>query len=193
MKGRLLILKAWDLDSHEPKNFCKLSDLRNPLYSNFCQYMPPTLNYFQTYKEVYMPKGLKLLISLAIPLIVGFIGSLFTSSSVGTWYTRINRPSFTPPNWLFAPAWTLLFVLIGLAFYFVWLNNFGHNRALVIGIFALQLFLNLLWSFLFFYLRSPLLAFIEIVLLWFAILWNLILFFGVTKVADICSYLTFCG
>ncbi|MDI6851650.1 MAG: tryptophan-rich sensory protein [bacterium] len=130
-----------------------------------------------------MPKGLKLLISVAIPLLVGFIGSLFTSSSVNTWYKEINRPSFTPPSWLFAPAWTLLFILMGLAFYYVWLNNFGHNRTLVIGIFALQLVLNLLWSLLFFGLRSPLTALIEIVVLWFVILLNIILFFRVSRVA----------
>uniref|UniRef100_A0A7C2K3E2 Tryptophan-rich sensory protein n=1 Tax=candidate division WOR-3 bacterium TaxID=2052148 RepID=A0A7C2K3E2_UNCW3 len=130
-----------------------------------------------------MPKWLKLLVSIAIPLVVGFIGSLFTSSSVNTWYKEINRPSFTPPNWLFAPAWTLLFVLIGLAFYLVWLNNFGDNKTLVIGIFVLQLSLNLLWSLLFFGLRSPLLALIEIIVLWFAILLNMILFFRVSKVA----------
>lgn len=130
-----------------------------------------------------MPKFVKLVISIAIPLLVGFLGSIFTSSSVDSWYKTINKPVFTPPSWLFGPAWTILFILIGLSFYFVWINNFGDKLWLCIGVFAVQLILNLLWSFLFFTLKAPLLAFVEIVLLWVAILVNILVFFKVTKVA----------
>ena len=130
-----------------------------------------------------MSKVLKLVVSLAIPLIVGFVGSIFTSTSVNTWYNEINRPSFTPPNWLFAPAWTLLFILMGLAFYFAWLKGFGGNPSLCISIFAVQLFLNLVWSILFFGLKAPLYAFVEIVFLWVAILINVIVFFRVSRVS----------
>ena len=72
-----------------------------------------------------MSKLIKLVISIVIPLIVGMLGSLFTSMSVKTWYQTIKKPVFNPPNWLFAPVWTILFILIGLSFYFVWINNFG--------------------------------------------------------------------
>ncbi len=130
-----------------------------------------------------MPKFLKLVISIAIPLVIGFLGSIFTSSSVDSWYKTINKPVFTPPGWLFGPAWTILFILIGLSFYFVWINNFGDKLWLCIGVFVVQLILNLLWSFLFFTLKAPLLAFVEIVVLWVAILVNILVFFKVTKVA----------
>jgi tryptophan-rich sensory protein len=93
------------------------------------------------FKVVKMP-SLKLVVNLAIPFIVGFVGSLFTSSSVITWFKEINSPSFTPLSWLFAPARPLIFLLMGLAFYFLWLNNFGPNRGLVIGIFVLHLILT---------------------------------------------------
>lgn len=130
-----------------------------------------------------MPKIVKLLISVLVPLVIGFAGGIFTSSSVNNWYTTINKPSFTPPGWLFGPAWTLLYILMGLAFYFAWLKGFGGNPSLCIGIFAVQLILNFLWSILFFGLKAPLYAFVEIVFLWVAILINVIVFFRVSRVS----------
>ena len=131
-----------------------------------------------------MKKIVKFLISIFIPLIIGFLGSFFTSSSVNTWFTTINKPSFNPPSFLFAPVWTTLYILIGLSFYLVWEKNFGKEKQKVIGVYSLQLFLNLLWSLLFFGLQNPLLGLINIIVLWLVILANIILFFRVSKKAS---------
>ncbi len=130
-----------------------------------------------------MKKTIKLVISIIIPLAVGSLGSFFTSKSVDTWYLTLNKPSFNPPDWLFGPVWTTLFILIGFSFYLVWKNNFGKNKNIAISVYSLQLFLNLFWSFFFFVLKSPFLALIEIVILWFAILANIIIFYRISKPA----------
>ncbi len=135
-----------------------------------------------------MKNIIKLIISIAIPLIVGFLGSIFTSSSVTTWYTTINRPTFNPPNWIFMPVWTILFILIGLSFYLVWKKDFGKNKKTAIGIYAIQLILNLLWSLMFFGLESPIYGLITILILWIFIVANIISFFKITKTA---GYLLF--
>ena len=109
----------------------------------------------------------------------GIIGSFFTMPSVQTWYLTINKPSFQPPSWLFAPVWTLLFFLMGVALYLVWSKK---NK---ITWFWVQLLLNILWSFLFFGLHSPIVALFEIVLLWFAILITIIKFWSFNKKASI--------
>lgn len=127
----------------------------------------------------------KLIVSILVPLIFGFIGSIFTSSSVDTWYMSINKPSFNPPNWLFAPVWTLLFVLIGISFYLVWSKDFENNKSLALPIYGSNLILNLLWSLLFFGLKSPYLAFIEIIILWFVILGNIIVFYRISKASGL--------
>ncbi|ASI99046.1 TspO/MBR family protein [Thermococcus celer] len=128
---------------------------------------------------------MKLIVSILIPLIVGFAGSFFTSSSINSWYSTINKPSFNPPNWLFAPVWTLLFILIGISFYLVWNKDFGDIRSWVLLIYGANLALNLLWSLLFFGLRNPYLALIEIVILWFVILGNIIVFYRISRTAGL--------
>lgn len=130
-----------------------------------------------------MNKIIKFIISLIIPLLVGFGGSFFTQSSLQDWYVSLNKPSFNPPNWLFAPVWTLLFILMGIAFYLVWINNFGRKRSNAIGVYALQLILNFFWSVFFFGLRNPLLGLVDIVILWFLILANIMIFYKVSKAA----------
>lgn len=128
---------------------------------------------------------IRLIISITIPLLIGLIGSFFTSSSVNTWYTTLNKPPFNPPNWLFGPVWTTLFILIGISFYLVWVFDFGRNKWLTIGCFSLNLLLNLVWSLFFFGFRNPFLAFIEIIILWIVILSNILIFYGISKLAGI--------
>jgi len=123
---------------------------------------------------------LKLLISIAIPLIIGFLGSVFTTNSVKTWFVTIIKPSFNPPNWLFAPVWTFLFILIGISLYLVW-DSKKENKKFAYYIFAFQLIFNLLWSILFFGLHNPLLALLDIFVLWVLILINIILFYKISK------------
>ena len=121
---------------------------------------------------------LKFFISVGIPLLVGGLGGFFTSSAVNGWYVLANKPSFNPPNWIFAPVWTLLYLLMGIALYLVWKSeaNKGLKRQ-AIGLFAIQLVLNFFWSIIFFYAHQPGWAFVEIIALWAMILLT-ILWFG---------------
>lgn len=114
----------------------------------------------------------------------GFIGSFATQSSVNTWYNTLQKPSFTPPDWLFAPVWTLLYILMGIALFLVWKEGI-EDKIVKIGIviFSIQLFLNLLWSIIFFGMRSIPGGAIEIVFLWLSILATIIIFMGISKVA----------
>jgi tryptophan-rich sensory protein len=130
-----------------------------------------------------MSKPLKFIIALALPLIVGFAGSVFTSISVNTWFVTLNKPVFNPPAWLFAPAWTVLYILMGIAFYLLWQQGYSAKMRGAFVVYGFQLVLNLLWSLFFFGLRSPLLGFIDIVLLWLLILLNIILFYRLKRVA----------
>ena len=115
-----------------------------------------------------MNKSVKIIISICVCLLVAFLASLATQSSVKTWFVTIEKPFFNPPSWLFAPVWTILYIMMGIAFGLVWSSDFKDKKAVksAMVIFGIQLGLNALWSILFFGLRNPLLAFIEILLLW---------------------------
>ncbi|MCP9289971.1 TspO/MBR family protein [Gracilimonas sediminicola] len=97
---------------------------------------------------------------------VGLAASSVTLPAITTWYADLNKPSFNPPNWLFGPVWTTLYTLMGVAAAGVWEEGFPKPPVKsALTVFGVQLFLNGLWSFLFFGLQSPLIAFIEIILL----------------------------
>jgi len=125
-----------------------------------------------------------LLICLAIPLLIGFIGSQFTIESVKTWYTTINRPSFNPPNWVFAPVWTTLYVLMGIASFRVWQKRktaeWFHWAVII---YFVQLIFNLMWSFIFFELHQIGFALVEIILLLLLIIINAFIFYRFDKLA----------
>jgi benzodiazapine receptor len=126
----------------------------------------------------------KLAVSILICQLAGIIGSFFTVSSVGTWYVGLAKPSFNPPNWVFFPVWTTLFVLMGISLYIVWDNGIKSKQSkTAITIFGVQLALNTLWSILFFGFKSPLFAFIEIIFLWTAILLTILYFYRISKPA----------
>jgi tryptophan-rich sensory protein len=129
---------------------------------------------------------LKLVVSIVACLGAGTIGSVFTRSAIPTWYATLEKPAFTPPNWLFAPAWTLLYILMGTAAFLVWrkgLENRQVRTALIV--FLVQLILNALWSVVFFGLESPLCGLIVISILWIAILVTIIKFFSISRVASV--------
>jgi benzodiazapine receptor len=133
---------------------------------------------------VVLSNKLKLTISILIPLIVGFTSSLFTMNSIPTWYQTLVKPSLNPPNWIFAPVWTLLYILIGVSLYLVWKKGFKNKKVRIgIYLFSVQLILNFLWTFLFFGLRFPSIASMEIVALWIFILLTIIKFYKVSKIA----------
>ncbi|MEJ2354885.1 MAG: tryptophan-rich sensory protein [candidate division WOR-3 bacterium] len=122
--------------------------------------------------------------SIIICQLAGIIGSIFTTPAIPTWYANINKPTFRPPNWVFAPVWTTLFLLMGIALFLIWRKGLNEKDIkIAIAVFAFQLVLNTLWSFLFFGLKSPFAAFIEIIFLWVAILASIILFFRISRLA----------
>lgn len=129
---------------------------------------------------------LKLITSIAICQIAGFIGSLFTTPAIPTWYAELNKPAFTPPNWLFAPVWVTLFVLMGISTFLVWRQGLDDRQVkIALSIFAVQLVLNALWSVMFFGLRSPLAGLVDILLLWPAILLTILYFRKLSRAAGL--------
>lgn len=133
----------------------------------------------------------KLIIAVSVSELVGVIGSVFIFPSIQGWYANLAKPEFAPPNWIFGPVWTTLFALMGISFFIVWKNHslIRANKRMVkiwkigVGFFILQLALNMLWSIIFFGLRSPGGALVEIVFLWFAILATIIAFAKISKPA----------
>jgi benzodiazapine receptor len=129
---------------------------------------------------------IKLLISIAVCQLAGFIGSLFTTPAISTWYASLNKPSFTPPDWLFSPVWISLYFLMGISLFLVWHIGLKEKKVkIAIAIFAIQLILNSLWSVVFFGSKSPLGGFIVIIFLWIAILATIISFSKISKAAGI--------
>jgi tryptophan-rich sensory protein len=128
----------------------------------------------------------KLVVSIVACLAAGAIGSVFTRSAIPTWYAALEKPFYTPPNWLFAPVWTLLYIMMGVAAFLVWRRGLGsRNVRIALIVFLVQLVLNALWSVVFFGLESPLFGLIVISVLWVAILATIIVFFRVSKVASV--------
>jgi translocator protein len=131
-----------------------------------------------------MPSFVKLIISLIIPLAIGFTAGMATASNVDGWFATAQRPWFAPPNYLFGPVWTVLYILMGIALWLVWKQPAAtpvRNSALIF--FCIQLVLNFFWTFFFFEWRLLGWAFIEILILWFCILGTILLFAKVNKMA----------
>ena len=124
----------------------------------------------------------KLIFSIFICLFAGFIGSFFTSPAIPTWYATLQKPTFAPPNWVFFPVWTSLFIMMGISLFLVWQKEDKKVKTALI-IFAGQLVLNALWSVAFFWFRSPLLGLMEIIILWIAILATILSFKNVSRTA----------
>jgi len=123
----------------------------------------------------------KLIFSILICQLAGFIGSIFTSSSIDDWYKTIQKPSFNPPNWIFAPIWTMLFLMMGISLYFVLIKKRSISIKKGLIIFSIQLGLNIIWSIIFFSLRNPFFAFIGIIFLWIFIVVTIYKFWFIDK------------
>ena len=124
----------------------------------------------------------KLIISLAIPQLAGAIGSLFTMDSVSSWYTTLTKPEFAPPNYIFGPVWITLYFLMGISLYLVWTSEKGKSRTSLI-IFGVQMFLNAIWSIVFFGFESPIFGLVIIVTLGGTIALTIFSFWKVSKLA----------
>ncbi|KIA91632.1 TspO and MBR [Pedobacter kyungheensis] len=131
-------------------------------------------------------KPLAFIVNIAITLGIGALGGWATAQSVKTWYPTLNKPAFNPPNWLFAPVWTTLYILIGIAAYLVWIkrDQITHFPRTV-AIYLIQLMLNLAWSFIFFYLHEIGFAMAEIILLLIVIVINAVTFYRIDKRAGL--------
>lgn len=128
----------------------------------------------------------KLFISIAICQAAGILGSFFTRTSVSTWYRTLVKPPFAPPNWLFAPVWTTIFVMMGISLYLIIKpdNAMAVNKK-ALTVFAFQLIFNILWSAAFFGLRSPLAGLAVIFALWLLIIFNIVEFYKISRAAGI--------
>lgn len=117
-----------------------------------------------------MQNAIRLFVSVTAPLVVGGLSGIATARSVSDWYPTLRKPVFNPPSWVFGPVWTALYALMGIALYIVWRHGWDRPEVRwAMALFAVQLVLNGLWSILFFGMRAPGLAFLEIVLLWLAV------------------------
>lgn len=131
-----------------------------------------------------MLKKLPLLIlSVGLCLGAGSIGTIFTTSSIPTWYAVLNKPFFSPPNWVFGPVWTLLYIMMGVALYLVISEKKKAAREKAVQVFAIQLILNVAWSVIFFGLKNPFLALVDIVALWIGIYFTIKSFYKINKLA----------
>src|SRR5664279_227089 len=126
---------------------------------------------------------MKLLYSLILTLGVGAIAGFATASNIGGWYASLSKPAFNPPNWIFGPVWTLLYILMGIALYLIWKQLPSLYRSYSLWLFFIQLFLNFIWSFLFFYFHNIGLALMDIAVLWLFILQTIFFFSRLNKKA----------
>jgi translocator protein len=129
----------------------------------------------------------RLVSSLALCFSAAALGSAFTTSQIPAWYAGLHKPFFNPPNWIFGPVWTILYILMAVAFYLVWNMKVKKSSALFrkngMSFFFIQLLCNSLWSIVFFGLHAPLAAFIVIGLLWIFIFLTMHNFIAVSKTA----------
>lgn len=116
-------------------------------------------------------------------LLIGTISGLANAGSINGWFSTLNKPSFNPPNYLFGPVWTTLYILMGISLYLILQSPKTDSRNTALIIFAFQMALNFSWSFLFFYFKWPGIAFIEIIIMWIAILMMILTFYRISNTA----------
>ena len=123
-----------------------------------------------------------LIVFFAVCLGAGGLGSFFTASSVRDWYPKLRKPAGTPPSWIFGPVWTTLYLMMAVSAWLVW-REYGRGALPALLIFFAQLALNIAWSGIFFGSRMPGVAFVEIVILWLAILFTIFVFYFLVPLA----------
>jgi len=126
----------------------------------------------------------KLAIAIAVCELAGVIGSVFTVSSIPDWYAGLEKPALNPPSWVFGPAWIMLYALMGIAVFLIWRKGIERKEVkIALGIFGTQLFLNAIWSIIFFGLRNPFWALVDILALWLVNVWTIVVFYRISKPA----------
>lgn len=122
---------------------------------------------------------------IIICLLVQIFASIWTRETVSTWYPTLFKPSWTPPNWVFGPVWSILYILIAVSGWLIYKAEFSRKRSIALWLYGCQLAVNFLWSFLFFSLRSPILGLIDIVLLCVLIILTIINAWPVRQLASL--------
>ncbi len=135
------------------------------------------------YEKMKMNKFLKILVAVSLPLLVGSIAGLATSPNIKSWYAYLQKPVFSPPNWIFGPMWSLLYILMGVGLYMIWESEKGELRTRALKFFFIQLAFNFAWSFIFFEFRLIGVAFFEILLVWISVAAMIYTFYPVNKKA----------
>jgi len=131
-----------------------------------------------------MNKTIKLILCISLTLSIGAISGIATSSGINNWYVTLNKPVFNPPNYLFGPVWTVLYILMGVSFYLILQSKNPILKKRAIIIFFIQLFLNFCWSFLFFKFQLVGVALIEIIFIWVSIIIMIVAFYKISKAAS---------
>ena len=131
-----------------------------------------------------MNKIFKLILCIILPLSIGSISGIATASGIENWYVTLNKPVFNPPNYLFGPVWTILYILMGVSFYLILQSENSILKRRAIIIFFIQLFLNFSWSFLFFKFQLVGVALIEIIFIWASIIIMIFTFYKIHKTAS---------
>jgi tryptophan-rich sensory protein len=126
----------------------------------------------------------RLIIAVAVSELAGVVGSIFTFSAISSWYITLTRPTFSPPNWIFGPVWTTLYLLMGISAFLIWQRGLERKDVkLALSVFGFQLVLNAVWSIVFFGLHNPGAAFFEIIFLWLSIIGTMVVFYKIHRVA----------
>ncbi len=133
-----------------------------------------------------MSKFLKLVFSIAICQVIGIISGVATRESVTTWYQELTKPSFNPPNYIFAPVWIILYTLMGISLFLIWKDGLDKNNSkFAFYFFIFHLVINGLWSFVFFKWQSLMFSFFVITILWIIIIIIIYLFYKLNKLSSI--------
>lgn len=127
----------------------------------------------------------KLIFSITVCQLAGLVGSVFTFSSIESWYNYLNQPSFRPPNWLFGPVWTILYTFMGISLYWIWIKGTKKKEVRqAIKLFFIHLALNSSWSVIFFGIHNIYLALVTVVVLWIFIVVVMVKFYKIDKKAS---------
>lgn len=126
---------------------------------------------------------IKLVTAIVLTVVLGAVGGLVTAAEIPVWYAGLNKPAFNPPNWLFGPVWTMLYLLMGISCFLVWKLPVTVQRNKALALFIIQFVLNFCWSFIFFGMHELGWALIEMGILWMAILLTIIHFSKLSKTA----------
>lgn len=130
-----------------------------------------------------MSTPIKIIIAIVFCLAVGGISGALTADAIQNWYLTLHKPSWNPPNGVFAPVWTTLYLMMGVSLGIIWSKNHPKTN-LAIGLFMVQITLNFFWSLVFFRWQSPQWAFVEIIFMWIAIFLTIRTFYQINKMAS---------